>query len=701
MHVKVNANEWKRAKELLKAIQAKGEPDAALKISRKDDPENILKHSFHYVDGKLFAADYNPDENISYYIGRGARGKAKLAVDENGTEYILKITAIIDENNSNTLRIIAKKKEIGDKGIYHSYFRSLLTPKEHFQRATPKSWADKDPEHKLYTEKKLTEIFEKKGGVELFDLLVDSNLSDTQKMIAAIQACLEVHHFHKDLRELHRDIKLSNMVVNKQRIINDPYDIVVTLIDLNECIELPKDSTYIFGSKTIGSPDYIPPEMFKNVASVAGDVYSLGVLVNQLLHTIIVDEKLPENTLLLLAQMYEPDPTRRPSIPDIIHFLWDALPNDLKNSGNTFINAIQQRINTLPPPRTEYEIQLDGDLDTPEKLAVSLWSQIWIELTEQEQKDVEERFSPLTHLKVEPTSKSILELLDRVSDSVKKEMYSYTNTNALLKKLTHEQNTIKATLVEGLEEMTGRLWLYLSDDISLPAGFEKIQSRLGEIQHDRGLDFTSQKIELLVQPLLKSWDSLLHKKQYDPEIKNQIKILAQLWSALPEESRRDKNLATTFNFIAELWDPLVSHSDTNKEGKIFSVLSAEFALQNMTYSLSTIARSHSGGKWQFDPFTALANELLERLDTSGPLKISTEDLISEYRKIFTAHEMYSPRLNRKLELFAQDVTGNSQLVGDREVRFALTTLINDIESHYRKGLEFYKNEVEQPSIKPQ
>lgn len=121
-------------------------------------------------------------------------------------------------------------------------------------------------------EKSLEVVMTFCDGGELTDKLSQISRNSTSAGNVFLSICDAVKTMHKQ-GLVHRDIKLSNIMLDGS---NQPI-----LIDLDRCVRLNNTSS----SDVVGTMGYLAPELSKPGASstVASDVYSLGVLLFELL----------------------------------------------------------------------------------------------------------------------------------------------------------------------------------------------------------------------------------------------------------------------------------------------------------------------------------------------------------------------------------------------------------------------------------
>ncbi len=126
--------------------------------------------------------------------------------------------------------------------------------------------ADRDPESGVFFI-----VMEYVEGESLADLLTrDGNVPEQQAIAWGIQICSAVSYAHKH-NVIHRDLRPSNVLMTKER--------TAKVVDFSISRLLEKES---YASTKIGSPPYMAPEHFQGRATYASDIYSIGVMMYEM-----------------------------------------------------------------------------------------------------------------------------------------------------------------------------------------------------------------------------------------------------------------------------------------------------------------------------------------------------------------------------------------------------------------------------------
>ncbi|MCI4398150.1 MAG: protein kinase [Acidobacteria bacterium] len=114
-------------------------------------------------------------------------------------------------------------------------------------------------------------VMEYVEGESLADLLTrEGNISEAQAVTWAMQVCSAVAYAHKH-NVIHRDLRPSNVLLTKDKI--------AKVVDFSISRLLEKES---YASTKIGSPPYMAPEHFQGRATYASDIYSMGVMMYEM-----------------------------------------------------------------------------------------------------------------------------------------------------------------------------------------------------------------------------------------------------------------------------------------------------------------------------------------------------------------------------------------------------------------------------------
>ncbi len=277
--VQVSQLEWNIAKTYFKLKQR-------VKLSRKK--HKGIKHSFIKIRNQLIALANKKSEGKKAILGEGAFGIVKLAENEKGKDYALKIEAGKKRAFDNSeLKVLEKVPN-----YYHGQAERSM-PKKAYRGAETCS--------KLYT---LMELLE---GKELEKQL--NILNDVQKLLVAVKSCLAIRELHQN-NIIHADIKPANFMAKICK-----NDIVVRAIDFGFSMLLKPGQKIILEEGWKGTPAYMAPEAYAGKYSVQSDIYALGSMFKN-------DLYLPER---LYQNMLRIQPAQRSSLDEVMHALLNEL----------------------------------------------------------------------------------------------------------------------------------------------------------------------------------------------------------------------------------------------------------------------------------------------------------------------------------------------------------------------------------------
>jgi len=114
-------------------------------------------------------------------------------------------------------------------------------------------------------------VMEYVEGESLADLLTrEGSVPEAQAVAWAMQISSAVAYAHKH-NVIHRDLRPSNVLLTKEK--------VAKVVDFSISRLLGSES---YASTKIGSPPYMAPEQFQGRATYASDVYSMGVMMYEM-----------------------------------------------------------------------------------------------------------------------------------------------------------------------------------------------------------------------------------------------------------------------------------------------------------------------------------------------------------------------------------------------------------------------------------
>lgn len=165
---------------------------------------------------------------------------------------------------------------------------------------------------------------------------------DTVKILLPITWALEYAHEHKII---HRDIKPSNILLTDQGI---P---MLTDFGIARLLDLESDTATLTGTGVgLGTPEYMAPEQWIGQSSMQSDIYSLGVVLYEMLtgHK-PYEASTPAAILLKQSNDPLPNPDRFvPNLPESIReVLFNAMNKQAENRYKTASAFCQALENTL------------------------------------------------------------------------------------------------------------------------------------------------------------------------------------------------------------------------------------------------------------------------------------------------------------------------------------------------------------------
>lgn len=240
--VRVSNLEWKVAKRYFNNQKN-------VKLNKKYN--KVVKHSFIKIRGQLVALANKRIEGKRAVLGEGAFGRVKLAKNQAGKDFALKVEAgkkrAIDNEE---LKVLEKVPN-----FYHG---------ETERRIPKKAYMGKETTSKLYT------LMELLDGKELEKQL--DTLNNTQKLIVALKSCLSIRELHQN-NIIHADIKPANFMASIRG-----NNISVRAVDFGFSMLLKPRQQIIYKLGWKGTPDYMAPEVYSGQYSAQSDIYALGIM---------------------------------------------------------------------------------------------------------------------------------------------------------------------------------------------------------------------------------------------------------------------------------------------------------------------------------------------------------------------------------------------------------------------------------------
>ena len=193
-------------------------------------------------------------------------------------------------------------------------------------------------------------VMELLPGGELYDKIIDNLTPFTEKEASQIvYKCIKALNHCHDLNIIHRDLKPENIVFDAEK---EP-----KIIDFGLAIDQPKENCWM---DSVGSPYYMAPEMLFGKYGKEVDVWSMGVIIFQLLTgeypfdgytpatiaekirigSFDMPKNISKNAQDLLSGMLEYRYDRRMNFKDCLEHPWFTKPTDVKINFET-INRLK------------------------------------------------------------------------------------------------------------------------------------------------------------------------------------------------------------------------------------------------------------------------------------------------------------------------------------------------------------------------
>ena len=349
--------EWAAARELMKQRMQNGEMPP-FKLPKDNQ---TLNHSFLVAlseGGKpilgVIAQSKNKEEGI---LGFGSFGVCKLVVWEDGKKNAIKI--VPDELDRYEIEIMSKLGLI--RALFKREWQKRILDKSDRSAEQPtQQWvAGKNIRDKLYMVMPLID------GIDLKNYLSsnDSNRTINIQRLIAISLVEKLQAMHAT-NVIHNDLHTKNIMVDAQ--------LNAYIIDQGKSIDLDnKPTNFDDVHPLFGRNDTLAPEMkdykeeikkayekdpaaaakgtYQLPASTASDVYSLGLVFQQIFYPVLSTEPVKS----LVEEMTNIYPEDRSELSDVLEILRSP----------TLIEAIQKHDNWVADELKMQEESEDGELD--------------------------------------------------------------------------------------------------------------------------------------------------------------------------------------------------------------------------------------------------------------------------------------------------------------------------------------------------
>lgn len=192
------------------------------------------------------------------------------------------------------------------------------------------------------------QVMELAQGCNMWELLNSmGTLTEDTLHLYILQLIQTIHYLHKDAGIIHRDIKLENIIVDK--------DDNIKLIDFGLATSINEDISF-----TCGSGPYLAPEMIEGRSHTAAvDIWCVGVVIytmiyghfpfqpksNQKLYQSILysdpkfDPIVSDSLIDLMARMLTKDHEKRITINDVLEHKWVKSHRDHQTPTNSLYES--------------------------------------------------------------------------------------------------------------------------------------------------------------------------------------------------------------------------------------------------------------------------------------------------------------------------------------------------------------------------
>ena len=192
------------------------------------------------------------------------------------------------------------------------------------------------------------------SGGSLRDLLHTRRTLPPQEAVALLAPILQALQYAHERGLIHRDIKPGNILFKSDGtpMLADFGLVKVTSTSINDATAIMSETTSMTGHAIAGTPDYMAPEQITGNATPISDIYSMGIVLYEML-TGIRPFSADNYMGVLMKQMYErPRPLRdlNPQIPlaledVVLHAMEKEAPKRYQQP-NDLLQALLQAIST-------------------------------------------------------------------------------------------------------------------------------------------------------------------------------------------------------------------------------------------------------------------------------------------------------------------------------------------------------------------
>lgn len=322
----ISADEWQLVNNLISGLENPQEDVKFLKEKYDENgvlhPGRIagLKHSFVVINGRAFATAN------AEYLGEGAFGKVKIAQDEAGNTYAIKVEGVFSDQTE--AEKTAKKQEteiLSELGYLIAHFERKVNATTTWKDSKGNLKTSRVLVGKKYSVQNLIEGSELKKSLYVKNNQLNSNVTDAQKLLIALRACMQIQSVH-DKGILHGDIKPENFMATM-----DGLHILVSPVDFGFALKLNGKEKIDTLKDSFGTPKRKAPEIESEnpVYSRASDVYALGKMLRDdlrlPLHVKNIEDLMKNIDTDVILRMFAAEPQQRPTLGEVINHLKETL----------------------------------------------------------------------------------------------------------------------------------------------------------------------------------------------------------------------------------------------------------------------------------------------------------------------------------------------------------------------------------------